>query len=116
MQNYVVVKNPVRRVNDILKDEDEMYYQQYAKNIVERVKREMEKGIDCYKDIWITNNKINELLKIVYNLHTLLPDSSVYVITDYKNNRCIIAIEWDMPIQKNVRKNKKFATIFKSWF
>ena len=116
MHKYIVVKNPVSRVHDILKNEDDIFYDECANEILERVKREMDKGNDHYQDIWVPNRKINELLKIVYKLHALIPDYGVYVITDYKNNRCVIAVEWDMPIQKNVKKNKKIGTMFKTWF
>ena len=114
MHKYTVVKNPVSKVYDILKYEDGVFYDECTIDIIERVKREKEKGNDHYQDVWVPNKKINELLKIVYKLHALLPNDSVYVVTDYKTNRCVIAIEWDMdmdmPIQKNVKKNKK------SWF
>jgi hypothetical protein len=114
MHKYIVVKNPVSRVYDIIRNEDEIFYDECAFDITESVKREKEKGNDHYQDVWVPNRKINELLKVVYKLHALLPGDGVYVVTDYKTNRCVIAVEWDMdmdmPIQKNVKKNKK------SWF
>jgi hypothetical protein len=114
MHKYIVVKNPVSRAYDIIRNEDENFYDECALDIAERVKREKEKGNDNYQDFWVPNRKINELLNIVYKLHALLPDDSVYVVTDYRTNRCVIAIEWDMdmdmPSQKNLKKNKK------TWF
>lgn len=115
MHKYTVVKNPVRKVDEMLKAEDEMYYEQYANDIVERVKREKDKGNDSYEDIWIGSRKIKEVLKVVFNLHVLLPDCNVYLVTDYKNNKCLILVEWVVPIEKIVTKNKKI-NIFKSLF
>jgi hypothetical protein len=115
MHKYTVVKNPIKRVYEILKGGDESFYEQCAIDIVESVKREKEKGESGYQDIWIPNNKIKELLKVVYKLHAFLPDDSVFVINDYKNNICSILVEWNMSIKKVVTKNKKI-NIFKSLF
>lgn len=98
-----------------MKGGDEVFYEQCTIEIVERVKIEKEKGKDGYQDMWVPASKIKELLKIVYKLQAVLPDCSVFVVTDYKNNICVILVEWDTPIQTIVKKNRKI-NIFKYWF